>query len=251
MIQQQFQLYFLYTVSDGVVFYIGITKRSLKARMASHIFDAKAKRSDGVWKVHNYRANKLRSLLTSNTPFAIEGLLSFATEAEAQEAEKKYIAWCKQMNWKLVNATEGGEGTQGYKHSETTKSKLRELNSGSKNPQFGKSPSEETRAKQRESLLGKPNPGLLDPIKKAQWQANVKAGHSDVSGERNPMFGTTGARNAKSKLVIQLNMAGEKLRVFDGLRDAERQTSIRSGAISLCCNEKRQTAGGFRWKFAE
>jgi predicted GIY-YIG superfamily endonuclease len=249
MSDNQFQLYFLFIESDGSVFYIGITKRPLRARLASHVFDAKAKKPDGTWKHRNHRTNKLRQLIEQKTPFQIEPLLHFDNEEEAKVAEVKYIAWCKQMGWNLVNATEGGEGIRGYRHSEKTKAWLRELNSGPNNPQFGKSPAQETREKQRQALKGLPNPGLQDPEKKERWRANIKATHPDVAGSRNPMFGTTGSKNAKSKPIRQLVLNGDELGRFAGLREAERATGVPSSGISLCCQKKQQTAGGFRWEY--
>lgn len=39
--------------------------------------------------------------------------------------------------------------------------------------------------------------------------------------------------------------------VFDSTMDVERKTGINSGNISMACNGKRKTAGGFHWKFAQ
>lgn len=37
--------------------------------------------------------------------------------------------------------------------------------------------------------------------------------------------------------------------IFCSIREAERQTGIKSAAICMVCNGKRKTAGGFSWRF--
>lgn len=48
--------------------------------------------------------------------------------------------------------------------------------------------------------------------------------------------------------VIQYSLSGEKLVQYESYMDAQRATGIRSGNISLCCQGKRHTAGGFIWR---
>lgn len=48
--------------------------------------------------------------------------------------------------------------------------------------------------------------------------------------------------------VIQFDLNGNELQRFDSYMDAQRATGIRSGNISLCCQGKRHTAGGFIWR---
>lgn len=37
---------------------------------------------------------------------------------------------------------------------------------------------------------------------------------------------------------------------YDGLRDAERDTNIQHSEISACCKGKRESAGGYHWRYA-
>ena len=48
--------------------------------------------------------------------------------------------------------------------------------------------------------------------------------------------------------VTQYSLDGQELAHFDSYMDAQRATGIRSGNISLCCQGKRHTAGGFVWR---
>lgn len=55
------------------------------------------------------------------------------------------------------------------------------------------------------------------------------------------------------KKVIMFSKSGEALRVFASTKEAERQTGIKSSAISCCCRNlpKFHTAGGYRWQYAQ
>lgn len=68
---------------------------------------------------------------------------------------------------------------------------------------------------------------------------------------RNPSFGKKGKTGKKcplSKIVLQIK-DGEVIAEFYGTMEAQRRTNINNSSISLCCHNKRQTAGGYRWKF--
>ena len=57
-----------------------------------------------------------------------------------------------------------------------------------------------------------------------------------------------GKKHWASKKVLQMknNMIVGK---FFGTREAQRKTGIRNTSISLCCNGKLKSAGGFQWKY--
>lgn len=63
--------------------------------------------------------------------------------------------------------------------------------------------------------------------------------------------GKKGAKSPFSKRVAQYTKEGIFLRVFDGLSEAQRETGIREGNISLVCKGYRHSAGGFLWKIVE
>ena len=57
------------------------------------------------------------------------------------------------------------------------------------------------------------------------------------------------SRKALAKPVLQLDKdTGEVIREWECARDAERELGI-SNHISACCNGKKKSTGGFRWRF--
>ena len=53
----------------------------------------------------------------------------------------------------------------------------------------------------------------------------------------------------KQKSVFQFTKNGDFVAEYKSLNEASRQTKIPCSGISLCCNDKQKTAGGFVWKF--
>lgn len=85
-------------------------------------------------------------------------LARWDTEQEALQHEVFLIDTMRHMGIEIVNKSDGGEGTSGYKWSEESRKKLSAIqrvnNLGSGNPMFGRSHSEEARLKQSEKKAG-------------------------------------------------------------------------------------------------
>ena len=58
-----------------------------------------------------------------------------------------------------------------------------------------------------------------------------------------------GHTKAVSKSVVQMTKDGSVVNTFPSLAEAYRQTGISEGNISECCNNRRNTAGGYKWNF--
>jgi group I intron endonuclease len=84
---------------------------------------------------------------------SIQKLAYWKTEKEAFDHEKFLISCFKDMGIKLVNMTNGGEGSAGYRWTDEQKSAFDM--SGEKNPMFGKRHSEETRKKIADKAKGR------------------------------------------------------------------------------------------------
>lgn len=53
-----------------------------------------------------------------------------------------------------------------------------------------------------------------------------------------------------SKPVVQLDLEEHEVSHFSSITDAAQETGIDPGNISAVCNNRRHTAGGYRWEFA-
>lgn len=67
---------------------------------------------------------------------------------------------------------------------------------------------------------------------------SVKLGHYAESG-------------AESKPVFQIERTGQFQNKFRSINEAARITGVSQQSISMCCNGKLKSAGGYLWKFAE
>ena len=52
----------------------------------------------------------------------------------------------------------------------------------------------------------------------------------------------------RKKKVIQYDLEGELVKVFDSISDASKQTEINKSSIAKCCRGERNMAGGFIWR---
>lgn len=102
---------------------------------------------------------------------------------------------------------------------------------------------DEMRLKQSLARLGANNPMYGKP------QTNYhKIRMKEVqSGSKNHMYGKLGKDHHRSKLVrcIDTNI------VYNGFREAERETGVNRHNICACCNGRLKTAGKLHWEYVE
>ncbi len=92
----------------------------------------------------------------ANKGYNVEVLFDDLSWEKACEKEIEFIALYGRRDKKtgtLVNMTDGGEGTVGYRHTDETKEIIRESMTGSKNPNYGKE-----RLDHSKRMLGQNNP---------------------------------------------------------------------------------------------
>jgi group I intron endonuclease len=134
---------YIYTLSDPVtneIKYVGKTI-DIKERYRKHI--------ENMIKRKTYLYSWMKSL--SNFPI-IE--IIDEVEEDWQFWEQYWISQLKTWGFKLTNLTKGGDGGKDF-FSEQTMKKLREINTGDKNPFYGKHHTKESVEKIRATHLGK------------------------------------------------------------------------------------------------
>ena len=131
---------------DGEIRYIGKTVRPLSLRFQAHL--SRARNGE---KSHLF--NWIRLILSAG--FLPTITLIGEVEGNGSQEEQAWIAYGKQEGWRLVNSTEGGEGSLGYIPTEETRKKLSKSLKGIPSWNKGKHCSEETKRKLSEINKGK------------------------------------------------------------------------------------------------
>ena len=82
----------------------------------------------------------------------------------------------------------------------------------------------------------------ISEIRKKEWE-NFSQKNKDKCLSNLDRTGKGGLAQSKKVLCIETNI------IYASTREAERKTHICHNNISQVCNGKRQTAGGYHWKF--
>ena len=152
-----------------------------------------------------------------------EILFTELSEENAKDLEKELIKKYS-SGGKCYNLTYGGEGG-----SLKEESKIKISNAL-------KNPSKETGEK-----IGKwhRNKKVSDSTRKKISQHNLSRGQEWIKK----------ISNAHKKCVIQLDLLGNVIREWDCALSVKQELGIDNSAIGLCASGKRNTAGGFKWKY--
>lgn len=154
------------------------------------------------------------------------------------------------------NATFGGDGCVGFKHSNETKEKFKKrvmsqetrdkISKTVSTKNKGHYVSEETKQKLRNARIGfHHTDNTKRKISQTQtgrnltneWKDNISRQHIEV-----PRY--------NSKAVSQFDKCtGEHIATYFSTGEAQRQTGINN--IRACCNRKQKTAGGYIWKYRD
>ena len=195
--------------------YVGITRQEPKVRWGGG--------NGYVRNEYMHRAIKKYGWENIEHIILFDGL----SEEDACEIEKSLIKKYRTNEKEFgYNIESGGQCSN---LAESTKQKLREAH-------IGKSASEETREKMRASRnrFISENPEEYKKIME------------------NMMLAVEKAAELKRKPVIQYDLDGNFLAVWNSTREAERVLGIYHSHIAKCCNKvpKYNTAGGYRWEYA-
>jgi group I intron endonuclease len=167
--------------------------------------------------------NSLKKHGVGNHSFAmIHTLPADVSQSVMNDYERLYIRQYHDCGVELLNLTEGGEGSRGYKHTDDArkimKAKAVGRIAGDKNPNYGK------------GLCGKNNP---------------------MFGKKRPKELLDKLLGVNQKAVVQYSLSGEVIKIYPSIAEASRITGLRVANISsICCKRPEcKTAGGFAWRF--
>lgn len=105
--------------------------------------------------------------------------------------------------------------------------------------------------KQKMRMAGKSHPQNLTDSWKKNIGESVKKRvleNADIKESMTKRCVENGMKKAKK--VSQFYMSGELLAEYESTKAAQRETGIRSGNISKCCNGLSKSAGGYIWRYA-
>lgn len=217
--------------------YIGKTI-NLKKRLYTHIYLSKKglKRPLNLW---------IKKILDNNILPAIK-IIENVNEKNWADREKYWINFYK--NEKLLNLTDGGESNYGYIPSEETKKKISESNKGKHNYWKGKNFSEE-----HKKNISKGGKGKKRSLQTKKNISNSLIGRNfSEEHKKNISESHKGQIPVNRKVVIKLDKETNKIiKKYQSLEEAVIDNNINKGNLVSCCQGKRLTCGGFKWKYYE
>ena len=227
------------------------------------------------------KITKIKSILKSgNFPIVIK-IYEDLTNSESLEKEIETIKKIGRSNIEkgpLCNMTDGGTGGTGLKHSEEWKKILSksilqfDLDGKfiSEYPSIKEAAEKTGGIKQNISsnLTGKyktaggfiwkykdPSFLLQGHVKKQfgmpkhSEETKNKMSLSAKKGEDHHMKKKMGANNPRSRKIVQKNLEGEIIKMWDSISDIKRELGFTPSNICRCCQGSVKRIGGFKWEY--
>lgn len=210
--------------------YIGQTVRPLESRLYYHFRDATKRNLNTALcqAIRKYGKENFKIDLVEE----VQGINKKLLKHKLDELERKYI---KEFDSYLngYNCTLGGDGTLGFKLSEEHKKKIYRGK--------GWHHSEETKNKISKKRLGrKLSKETIEKIKEARAKQVFTEEYYKNLRESMKKF---------RKKVAQYDFDGNLVNIYDSITIASEKTGINDSSISSVCHNKRQSAGGYYWRF--
>lgn len=186
--------------------------------------------------------------------FKVEILRECETQIELSKWEMYYI---KKLNTKIPNGynlTDGGEGLNGYHHTEESRKKLSESLKGRVSPRKGIKLSDEAKAKLSESHKGQKawNKGIPQTEEHKRKQSIAMKGRKLSEETLNKLSeskkGLLLNRKDQSKTVYQYTIDGKLVKIWESTAECGRN-SYKFQNVAACCTGKLKTYKGYKWSY--
>lgn len=179
----EYYVYEWYNVDTNEVFYVGKGKKD----RYKHIKNRNKFFID-YYNTHNCDVRKVYINLT---------------EEQAFEKEMDLISYYKnKTNFRLTNQTNGGEGMSGFVVSNEFREKIREIVSGTNNPNYGHYWTEEQKQKARERALSRNYKGKNNPNYGNKWTEEQR-NKASLKRKNNPKYVKENHGRAKKWIVLE------------------------------------------------
>jgi hypothetical protein len=254
---------YIYGISHrGLIRYIGKSNNP-RRRLYQHINE----------KSNKHKYNWLNNIIKNNDRPTIE-IIDEVPEEEWQFWEQYWISQFKTWEFKLLNATNGGDGANGYKHAEHSKKKMRKSKLGTtlpqeqrdkisksvkqkfiENPGYNRSGNNLKKEIDRELLyklyitenLSTPKIAkILGFGKKKIWDSLKENNISKPKEVWKKQLSTQ-----PKKVVLQYDLSGNFIKEWLGLDIIQKELVINKSNIANCCRGIAKSAGGYIWRYKD
>lgn len=259
------KLAYIYTLSDtnGNIRYVGKSINPFK-RIYGHISESRIRRSHkGSW---------IKIMLENNLRPIIE-VVDTVPLLEWKYWEKYWISQFKSWGFKLTNSTIGGDGSEGYSHTEESKQKMRLSKLGTKASdetrklisqkikELSKSSPNYNKVKDRKIILSKdklynlyiienlsiPKISKLLNISEKVIFINLK----EYNIKKDKSIWKKQCSNGSEKSVLQYDLKCNFIKEWNSVIEISKELGYNSGNLAACCRGATKTCMGFIWRYKE
>lgn len=176
--------------------YVGKTTKSLDKRMYLHFWES-SKDSPRL-PVHKW----IKSVGSKNIAVDILAEVHSENDEELSTTEINEINKFRNANHRLLNLTDGGEGTRGYRGTEESRMIRSQKMSGKNNPRYGTKWTPELREKILSAIPDQsgPNSPRFGKKNSEEHRRKISENHHDVSGKNNPFYGKNHTEQTRNKM---------------------------------------------------
>jgi len=250
----------IYALSDesGEIRYVGKTKQYLKQRLYSHIKECYSGRK-------SHKISWIKSLL-KNDKRPIISILETVEEDNWQHWEKYWIEKLRNEGCNLTNLTEGGQGGNGYSHTEESKQRMSKSKKGRKlsdeqklklsegqKKKHAESPSYNRSGNNIKKNIDKDllyklyiieNLSMTKISKKLNCsEAKIYKSLKECGIEKPEHLRQFPDRQ---KPVLQYDLEGNLVGEWVSPEEVKKKLNI---SVSNCCIGRQKTCGGFIWRY--